>query len=198
MLGISLKNVLDEFQDIVNLFSFPLPRSPRQTLPFHRWVICSPFRQNNSRNFPFSRYISVYLFLYSEPKLSKSRELNNQGMKENSAFRNHFFLSHEKNKIKVDRLCMKFSWNPKTSLQRRLNCPFQRPLFLLPSYLFQGYLNPRLGSTKWWTYMVLILLPILCNQDKLILNLHQKNIYTLMKVDFYRQIQSWKFTRNDK
>ena len=50
--------------------------------------------------------LNVYLFLEPEPWLGKSKELSNQGMKENRACR-IIFLS--KNNKKADRLCMEFS-----------------------------------------------------------------------------------------
>ena len=58
--------------------------------------------------------VSVYLFLESEPLLGKSEEFNNQGMKENGAFR--ILLISKKKKIikKIDRLCMEFSWSHNT------------------------------------------------------------------------------------
>ena len=99
-------------------------------------------RQNNC--------LSVnHLFLDSEPQLVRSKDFNNKGLKYRSrAFKRYPFLPPKKIE-KADKLCMKFSSNSNTRLQRSLNPLFQNrhSLFLLPP-LFKEYLSPRSGSAK--------------------------------------------------
>ena len=73
---------------------------------------------------------------HSEPHPARSKESNNQGIKQQvkRTFKSYFFC-HEK---KRDRRCLKFSWTLSTSAQQVPQPPFQNqcPLILLLS-LFQ-------------------------------------------------------------
>ena len=91
-----------------------------------------------------------HLFLDSEPQLVRSKDFNNKGLKYRSIELlkgTHF--CHQKKIEKADKLCMKFSSNSNTRLQRSLNPLFQNrhSLFLLPP-LFKEYLSLSSGSAK--------------------------------------------------
>ena len=97
----------------------------------------SPSRHNS---------LSMYLFLDSEPWLGKSKELNNQGMKIHSKelYKSFFFVTQKK----VDRLCMKFSSIPNTSVQPQPTfSKFSTP-YSVASFFFEKYLNPQVSIDK--------------------------------------------------
>ena len=74
----------------------------------------------------------MYLFLEFEPQLGKSEEFNNQGMKENIAFR--ILLLTKKNK-KADRFCKELSLNPNTKCTEVPQSSIStHPFFDVPSF----------------------------------------------------------------
>ena len=74
--------------------------------------------------------ISVHLFLKCQPQLGKSKELNNQWIKEERSLQPNLFIL-PKNSKKTDRLCMKFSLNSRGALMFYFNVSF----FCLPHIL---------------------------------------------------------------
>ena len=98
---------------IVNLCCFPLPPVPQSNFPFPKLSHLSPSREDKFQNsFSSSRHIDnsliLYLLLEFKSWLYKSNEFNNQGTKENRAFRSYLFCHLTKTK-KTHMFCIKFT-----------------------------------------------------------------------------------------
>ena len=90
------ETVVDEVHFLVKFHTFLLfvPPLALSREPFAPGNSFAPPRQNNSENSVFFRDInqsfSAYLFFHFEPKLGKSKELNDQGMKTDRAFKSYY------------------------------------------------------------------------------------------------------------
>ena len=151
--GNLLKTVLDEVHFMVSVHSFSLsPSLPgKPFVPQVRHLL--PFQAEQLPKLPppldTSTITLVFIVL-----LILSHSLANL---ENSMIKRWrqielleaiFFLSPNKNNKKAYRLCMEFSWNHNTCVQRCFNPLIQRTLLLLPLF-FKDISTLRSGSTKW-------------------------------------------------